>query len=58
MAEWSGASFSSPLVAGLIAARISRTGVSGWDAAQEAIAKADSPVINGVGPALFPGDEF
>jgi hypothetical protein len=58
MAEWSGTSFSSPLVAGLIATRISRTGDSGWDAAQEAIAMADSQVINGVGPALFPGDEF
>ena len=58
MAAWSGTSFSSPLVAGLIAARISRTGDSGWAAAQEAIAMADSQVINGVGPALFPGDEF
>jgi hypothetical protein len=56
MAEWSGTSFSSPLVAGLIADRISRTGGTGWNAAQEAIAKAASQVINGVGPALFPAD--
>jgi hypothetical protein len=58
MADWSGTSFSSPLVAGLIAARISRTGDTGWNAAQQAVATAGSQVVSGVGPALFPGDEI
>jgi Subtilase family len=57
MAQWSGTSFSAPLVAGLIAERMGRTGDDARSAVAAVLKLAQNQPLNGVGPALFPGDQ-
>jgi Subtilase family len=52
--QWSGTSFATPIVVGLIAARMSRTGESGRMAAASLLAAARSQSRVGIGPRLFP----
>jgi hypothetical protein len=54
LTEWSGTSFSAPIVTGLIAARMARCGESAREAAAALLAKARAQAIPGVGPVLLP----
>ena len=54
LAQWSGTSFSAPIVTGLIAARMTRCGESAREAAAALLAKARAQTIPGVGPGAVP----
>lgn len=54
LAQWSGTSFSAPIVTGMIAARMVRCGESAREAADALLAEARAHSIPGVGPVPLP----
>jgi Subtilase family len=54
VAQWSGTSFSTPIVTGLIATRMTRFGESGLEAAAALMGQARAQLIPRVGPVLLP----
>lgn len=56
IARWSGTSFSTPLVSGLIAARMSEHGISARKAADQLLVEAAAAGRRGVGPILYPAN--
>ena len=53
LARWSGTSFAAPVISGMIAARMGRTGESSTQAAEALLSEARQNPIEGVGPVLL-----